>query len=125
MNSSIREFPDQPGVDRSKRQCPAVRLFASSRNIVEQPVHFGAGEVGVDYEPRLLLNHFCVSGGSQFVAERRGATILPNDCVMNRFTGFAIPNNGGFALIGDADAGDIFGRGAGATESLGGYTDLT
>ena len=38
-----------------------------------------------------------------------GAPALPDDCVMNRFAGFAIPEDGRFALIGDADGGDLIG----------------
>src|SRR5260221_11129720 len=113
MNRSIRELPNQPGVDGAERQFAAIGFFASAGNIVEQPVHFGAGEVGVDHEPRFLLDHFCMSGRAQFVAERRGATILPNDGVMNWFASLAIPPTGGLRWFGMPNRAEILLRAPG------------
>jgi len=40
-------------------------------------------------------------------AHRRGAAILPDDGAVDGFARFAIPYQRGFALVGDADAGDV------------------
>ena len=40
-------------------------------------------------------------------AGRGGAAVLPDDGVMDGRAGFAIPDDGRFALVGDADGGDI------------------
>ena len=40
----------------------------------------------------------------------RGAPVLPDDGVVDRLAAGAVPDDRGLALIGDADAGDVFGR---------------
>ena len=52
------------------------------------------------------------SGRGPFAQARRrigGAAILPDDGVVDRLAGVAIPEDGGFALVGDADGGDVAG----------------
>ena len=44
---------------------------------------------------------------AQRIAKIRRAPVLPDDRVVDRLAGRAIPDHGGFALIGDADAGDV------------------
>ena len=41
------------------------------------------------------------------LAQRRGAAVLPDDGVVDRLAGGAVPDTRGLALIGDADAGDV------------------
>ena len=43
------------------------------------------------------------------IAEIRGAAVLPDDGVVDRLAGGAVPEHRGLALIGDADAGDVSG----------------
>ena len=43
----------------------------------------------------------------------RGAPVLPDDGVVDRLAGGAVPHDRGLALVGDADAGDVLGRDAG------------
>jgi len=42
----------------------------------------------------------------QFTAAVGGAAVLPHDGIEQRHAGASIPENGGFALIGDANGGD-------------------
>src|SRR5690606_17347665 len=42
--------------------------------------------------------------GAQPVAHVGGAAVLPDDGAMDRAAGLAVPDDGGFALVGDADA---------------------
>ena len=44
---------------------------------------------------------------SQLVADPIGAGVLPDDGVKVRFAGVFVPDNGGFALVGDANSGNI------------------
>ena len=46
---------------------------------------------------------------AQRVADVGGAPVLPDDGVVDRLAGGAVPDDGGLALIGDADAGDVLG----------------
>src|SRR5690606_16729452 len=41
------------------------------------------------------------------LAERLAAAVLPDDCRVNRAAGGAFPDDGGFALVGDAHRGDV------------------
>src|ERR1700688_2020314 len=43
----------------------------------------------------------------ELLAECGCATILPNDCFVDGLAGCAVPYDGGFALIGDANRGYI------------------
>jgi hypothetical protein len=52
------------------------------------------------------------------VASFRGSAVLPDDCVVDRFAGLAIPDDGGLALIGDAHGGQVAGTNAGLSQDL-------
>ncbi len=45
----------------------------------------------------------------ELLADVGSAAALPNDGVVNRLAGLFFPDDGGFALVGDADAGDLIG----------------
>src|SRR5690242_13939775 len=55
---------------------------------------------------------------AQRLAQWRGAAILPDNRVVNRLAGGALPDHRGLALIGDADPGDVAGREPGFGECL-------
>jgi hypothetical protein len=46
-------------------------------------------------------------GFAQCRARLFGPPVLPHDCVVNRRTGFAVPDDGGFSLVGNAHCADI------------------
>jgi hypothetical protein len=73
-------------------------------------------KVGVDHEPGLLGDQLGLAGGAQRVARRRGAAVLPDDRVRDRRARRAIPDDGGLALVGDANAGHVARRHAGLRE---------
>src|SRR5438105_10410723 len=45
--------------------------------------------------------------GSEFGDGRRNSSVLPDDRVVNSFAGFLVPDDCGFALVGDPDRGQI------------------
>src|SRR6202022_583268 len=47
-----------------------------------------------------------------------GAAVLPDDGAMNRLAGDAVPHHCRFALVGDADRGDVLGADAGFLQRL-------
>ena len=53
-----------------------------------------------------------------------GAAVLPDDGVMDGFAGGTVPDNGSFALVGDADSGDVFRLQAGFGQCFGQHRDL-
>jgi hypothetical protein len=54
-------------------------------------------------EPRFEAITQRLPGVAQGCAVRRGATVLPDDGVVDRLPGIPAPYDGGFALVGDAD----------------------
>src|SRR2546423_1547843 len=64
------------------------------------------------------------NAGFQLVAAGGGAAILPHDSVMYRLARLAVPHDGGFALIGDPDGGDVRGGEAGLGEGFLGRVQL-
>ena len=77
--------------------------------MIEQPRQFGGGKIGVEQQPGAFADHRLVPCGAQGGAGVGGAAVLPDNRVVDRLTGVTVPHNGGFALVGDADGGDVGG----------------
>ena len=45
MHRSLRQFPDQPGLNRSEKEFPTFRLFSCTLYIVQNPFYFGARKI--------------------------------------------------------------------------------
>ena len=73
--------------------------------MVKDPRHLGAGKVRIEHQAGALPDQALGADFLQFRAARGGAAVLPDDGRINRLAGLAIPDDGGFALVGDA-AGD-------------------
>src|SRR6185312_145359 len=58
------------------------------------------------------------------IAVTRRSPVLPNNGIIHRVAGFAVPYNGGFPLVGDAYGANVFPVNAHFGSSLGGYTGL-
>jgi hypothetical protein len=50
-----------------------------------------------------------VAGGFEAFTNAGGAAVLPDQGIANWLAGFAIPQDGGFALVSDADGCNVFG----------------
>ena len=91
MLASAGELPDQPGVDGAEREPAGARPVARAGDVVENPANLAGGEVGVDEQPGLLLDHRPCAVGLEPFAELRRAPILPDDGVVDRLAGVADP----------------------------------
>jgi hypothetical protein len=65
-----------------------------------------------------------VAGGLQAFAEVGSAAVLPDQRVVYGHAGFAVPQEGGFALVGDADGGNVFRLRVGLGHCFQGNRDL-
>jgi hypothetical protein len=65
-----------------------------------------------------------VSGGFEAFADVGGAAVLPDESIANWLAGFAVPQDCGFALVGDTDGGNILGLCVGSGERFQGDPDL-
>src|ERR1041384_5809380 len=102
------EWPDEPRVHGAERELPARRALTRARNLVEQPCELGAAEVRVDDEAGALADQALRADLAQVLAQLGGAPVLPHDGVRDRLAGLAVPHDGGFALVRDADGQEIF-----------------
>ena len=103
---AAREVPEQPAVDGAERQ---VRRRLDTP-FVEQPLHLGGGEVGIEHQPGRGPHERLVPRGAQLVAARRGATVLPHDGAVEGPAGAPVPGHDRLALVGDPDRCDGFGE---------------
>ena len=105
-----RQLPNQPGVNGAKSQFTGLCLCTGTRNVVEQPAQFGGREIGVEAQAGALLNEWLHPLFAPLLAQRFGAPVLPDDGGVQWHAGLAVPQQGGFALVGDAHAPDVGGR---------------
>ncbi len=85
---------------------PASARCAQPGDRVEQPADFRRREIRVDDEAGATGDRLGVAGGAPCAAERLGAPVLPDDRVVHRAAGGALPQHRRLALVGDADRGD-------------------
>src|SRR5512146_3458147 len=109
MGAPAGQIPNQPGVNRTAGELPALSAVARPGDILQQPGDFGAGEVGVRNEARFLTEGSVESFRLDAVAHRGGAAALPDDSMMDGLAGRSIPYHHGLTLVGDANGGDILG----------------
>ena len=110
MYLAAGEVPNQPSVHGAEEQIALFGLRPRAGNVVQNPLDFGAGEVGINEQTGFIpdISGHAVCG--QLITNGCGAAALPDNGVVNGLSGVLIPNNGGFPLVGDADAGNVCGR---------------
>jgi hypothetical protein len=105
--------PQQKTVDRAEGKFAGMRRGTRAVDGVEQPGNLAGGKIRIEHQSGLGGDFRLMTGAPQRIAIIRGAAILPDDGVVNGLAAGAIPDHRGFALIGDADAGYVFGGKAG------------
>ena len=118
------QLPEQPGVNRAEGQFAAPRPFPGTGHVVQQPTDLAPGEISVNDQTRLARNQVAVAGALEIVAEPGRPAVLPDNGVMDGLSVPAVPNDSGFALIGNADGRDVSGRQSGAGQGGPGDSDL-
>ena len=81
--------------------------------MIEEPGNFRTRKIRIKQEPGALHDRRLAAGLSQRGAHIGCAAVLPDDRVVDRPPGRAVPHDRGLALVGDPDRGDIAGVGAG------------
>src|SRR5690606_14096894 len=97
------EVPGQPRVDSAEKRIARFGLFTRSRNVIEYPAQLEAGKIGGDGQARLFAQAVRAAllgvTGDQLV----GARIHPDDCIIKRRAGLPVPEQRGFALVGESN----------------------
>ena len=107
VHGAARQAPQQPRIDSAEGQPPGHRRRPRARHLVQQPGQLGGREIRIEPQPRPCLHQRAMPGGLQRRAGRGGAAVLPDDGGMDRAPGRAVPQQGGLALVGDADGRDL------------------
>ena len=109
MDPAPGQPPQQKRVDGAKGQLAGLRAGTCASDIVEDPGDFGAGKIRIQQQPGFGGDHVLVAIFLEFFAKIGGAPVLPNNRPVQGSAGFTVPHQGGFALIGDADGGNVAG----------------
>ena len=92
-----RQARYQPAVDCAG--CGARRAI----DMLDRPGQLGCREVGVQHQAGDLADSRLMAGGAELVAGSSRAAVLPDDRWADGLERAAVPEDEGFALVGDAD----------------------
>jgi hypothetical protein len=112
------KVPDEPALHGSEQHVTALGALAQARGVVEQPAHLRGGEVRCRRQAAALAHGLSIGAAGQLVDEGAGAGVLPHDRPPGRPAGVAVPQHGGFPLVGDAERDDLVDSGSGLGEGL-------
>ncbi len=115
------QLPGQPGVDRPEHQLAGLGPGLGAGHIVEQPAQLEAREVGGQGQPglaaQLVLPAACGMRGNQIGS----AGVHPDQRIVDWLTARLVPQQGGFALVGNPDRGQITCRKSGLGQGTGNH----
>ena len=104
---AICQAINEPAVDSADGEVTTLGSSGDRWDVCEHPGPLCGRKVRVDEEAGPLPNVIGEPACADFFAERSCSATLPDDGIAERFTGGAAPCDGGFALVGDADCGNI------------------
>ena len=110
------EVPQQPAIDRAERQIAGLRAAPCIGHVVEQPAQLQCGEIAGERQAGLRAEPILPAVARVLRHQRIDARVLPDHRVVYRLAGGAIPQQGGLALVGDADRGEVAMRQVGAAQ---------
>ena len=101
------QVPEHPAVRGAEQQLARLGPFAGAVDVAQDPGQLGAGEVGRERQAGLLAEAVGPAVGRQFIADLLRPHVLPDNRVVHRLARALLPHHRGFALVGDADGGDV------------------
>ncbi len=108
MHLAARQLPDKPAIDGAKQQLALCGALACALYMVKNPLDFAARKIGIWLKPCVLAD-IIAHAALRFerIDDARSTAALPHDGVVDGAACFFIPHHGGFALVGDADGGNL------------------
>ena len=122
--SSVRQLPQEPRIDGAEREPARIGAGAGVRHVIEQPPDLAGREIRVDEQPGPLLHQLAGALGFQPFTVVGGPPVLPHGRVADRLAGLAVPEDRRFALVGNADGGNVAGAELRASERFDRDPDL-
>ncbi len=104
------QVPDDPCVYVAKDRLASFRGNARAVDVFEDPLNLAAGKISRGWQSRFPADHFAGPGLFQLTHDPVCARVLPDDGVVKRLTSLGIPDDGSFALVGDADCREVWRR---------------
>src|SRR5690606_14126247 len=95
--------------DSAEAELALLGAPARPLHLVEEPLDLRAREIGVEHQPGLAGEKLLLAGPFQPLADAGGPPVLPDDGVVDRLAGGAVPDDRRLALIGDPDGGNVAG----------------
>jgi len=113
------EPPQQEGIDITEQHLARFRPLARAGEMVQQPADFQRAEIGGERQPGLGAEAAGAALARELGDVLVHARILPDQRVGQRLAGLAIPQDGGLALVGDAQRRQVAGVQAALRHGLG------
>jgi hypothetical protein len=118
------QIPDQPAIDGPERDLAALGAVAQAGHAIEHPADLRRREIRIEQQAGPPAHLDLEPAFAQRGASGGRAAILPDDRVLDRTAGGALPQQRRFALIGDADRCDLRGLDARVAQRTAGRFDL-
>ncbi|MBG9885624.1 hypothetical protein ABE10_03285, partial [Bacillus toyonensis] len=116
------QIPQHPAVCGAEEQVPGLGLLPRAFDVLQDPGDLRPGEVGRQGKPDDRLEALDPAVRREAVDDLLRAGVLPDDGVVHRLSGGPVPDDGGLALVGDPDGGDVVpgqvGSGQGEADDL-------
>ena len=87
-----------------------LRRRPGAVHMIQQPADLRAGEVGRQRQAAAVAEPVLPGLAAELADQVGGAGVLPDDGVVDRPAGGLVPQDGGLALVGDANGRQILGR---------------
>ncbi len=107
MHGAAGQPPDQIGIDGAEREFATLGATAGVGDIVENPGDLRGGEIRIEQKAGARLDEILGAVRFQARAGLGGATVLPDDRVIDGFAAAPVPDQRRLSLIGDAERDDI------------------
>ena len=118
MHLATGQLPEQPAIDGAERQLTRLGARPGAGDIIQQPGQFGGGKIGIQQQAGLVPHHVFMASIPQTLTCRGGAPVLPDNGLGKWIPGLAIPQHGGFPLVGDANGRQLPGFQMGIAQGL-------
>ena len=99
--------PDQITVNGAKQEVTFQGRFARAFDHAEYPGDLCSRKIGIEEQSGPLRHRRLQPFAFELCAKLRCPPVLPDDGPVNGLSVALVPDNCGFALIGDPDAGDV------------------
>ena len=101
------QVPQHPGIGGAEDSVAVFRGLAHPVNVLEDPLQLPSREIGRRRQARLAADHVAAAVSVQRRCDPVGAGVLPDDRVVIRSPGLAIPYQRRLTLVGYAEGGNI------------------